>query len=805
LADRESLTLLPPEALRRSCDPSSFAFRTTEELPPPETLVGHERAAEALRFGIDVSRGGYNIFALGSTGVGKHDVVRRFLEERAAARAVPSEWCYVHNFAEPHRPRAVELPAGRASALAADADRLVGELRAALPAAFQGEDYRTRRKLLEARFKEENERAFEAIEKRAAARGIALVRTPVGVALAPVRNGEVIEPEEFQRLPEAQQEALKAEMGSLQEELRSALAELPRLEREHREKLRTLDREVTAHAVKHLLEDVRARWADLPAVLAHFEAVEADILAHTEDFLPSSGEMESLARVLGRPGPRENHDLRRYRVNVLVDRRDLRGAPVVYEDHPGLANLLGRVEHRSELGSLVTDFTLIKPGALHRANGGYLVLDARKLLTQPYAWDELKRALRARQVRIESLGQMLSLVTTITLDPEPVALDVKVVLVGERRLYYLLSTLDPEFPDLFKVAADFDDELPRDAGGEARYARLLGELARQESLRPLDPTAVARLVEHGARLAGDAGKLSTRVESLLDVLREADHRAGASAREVIDGVLVTRSIEAQRHRLSRVKERLEEEIRRGTILIDTGGRVAGQVNGLSVLQLGELAFGRPTRITARVRLGTGKVTDIEREVELGGPIHSKGVLILGSFLASRYAAERPLALSASLVFEQSYAGVEGDSASCAELVALLSALGDMPVDQALAVTGSVNQLGQVQAVGGVNEKVEGFFDVCQALGLTGRQGVVLPRANAKDLMLREDVVAAARDGRFRVFAVSDVDEAAEVLTGVSAGARGPDGRFPEGSLNARVEARLADFAEKARQFRAEKT
>jgi len=461
---------------------------------------------------------------------------------------------------------------------------------------------------------------------------------------------------------------------------------------------------------------------------------------------------------------------------------------------------VGRIEHMAQMGTLVTDFNLIKAGALYRANGGYLILDARKVLLQPFAWEELKRALRSREIRIEVLGQTLSLVSTVSLEPEPIPLNVKVILLGERMLYYTLYQADPDFGELFKVAADFEDEMARTADNHLLYARMIGTIARQEGIRPLDRAAVARVIEQSARLAGDADKLSTHVHSVADLLREADYWAGEAQHPVIDAPDVQHAIDAQIRRLDRVRERIQEEIQRGTILIDTQGTAVGQVNGLSVLSMGQFAFGRPSRITARVRLGRGEVVDIEREVALGGPIHSKGVLILSAYLGARYASDRPLSLSASLVFEQSYSGVEGDSASSAELYALLSALADLPVKQGLAVTGSVNQRGQVQAIGGVNEKIEGFFDICRAQGLTGEQGVLIPASNVKYLMLRHDVVAAVAAGQFQVYAVETIDQGIELLTGVPAGERDDTGEFPAGSVNQRVEARLIALAEKRLAF-----
>jgi lon-related putative ATP-dependent protease len=792
---------LSPTELRRLCRAEGFAFETTAELQDVPLCLGQERAVEAVRFGIGIPREGFNLYALGPPGMGKHSFVRSFLEERAAGQPTPDDWCYVACFDDPVRPRALRLPAGRALALKADVARLVDELKLAIPAAFESEDYRTRRKTLETRFGERSEKAFAQIEKQAREHGIAVVRTPVGIALAPTREGEVMEPDEFQKLPEAEQQRFRAEMSALQEQIQRVVAAIPQEARRQRDALRELDREVAAFAVGQLLEEMRARYGELPQVLDHLDALRRDLVENLEAFLPGKGEAaEAATAALAPRRAAEKRPFRRYEVNALVAREAGRGAPIVYEDHPTVPNLVGRVEHQAEFGSLVTDFTLIRPGALHRANGGYLVIDARRLLQQPYAWEELKRTLRARQVRIESLAQALSLVSTVSLEPEPVPLDVKVVLIGERQLYYMLAQLDPEFSDLFKVAADFEDTVDRDGEGELVFARFLATVARREGLRPLDRDAVAGTVEHAARLTGTSYKLSVHLDSIRDLLQEADHCAGVEGSERIRGAQLLSAIDARIRRADRVRERSQEEIRRGTVLIDTSGERIGQVNGLSVLQLGAFSFGRPSRITSRVRLGSGQLVDIEREVELGGPIHSKGVLILAGFLGARFARDHPLSLHASLVFEQSYGGVEGDSASCAELLALLSAIAEVPLSQSVALTGSVDQLGQVQPIGGVNEKVEGFYDVCLGAGLTGSQGVLIPETNVKHLMLRADVVAAVAAGRFHVWAMRTVDEGLELLTGLPAGERGADGRFPEDSVNGRVAARLASFAEKARSF-----
>ncbi|HXY42279.1 MAG TPA: AAA family ATPase [Vicinamibacteria bacterium] len=792
---------LPPADLRRRCDPAGLDFDTTDALPEVPGIIGQERAEEAVRFAIGIRRYGYNLYALGTAGMGKHGFVRSFLERRAAAEPAPFDWCYVRDFSDPRRPRALRLPAGRGPQLRQELRQLVEELRAAIPAAFESDDYRARRALVERQYAEANERAFAGIEEEARRRGLAILRSNQGIGFAPLsKDGEVMAPEDFQKLPGAEQERLKGEMAGMQRVMQEAMAALPRAARQQREEMRRLDRLVTASATGHLVDEVRAHWADVPAVLEHLADVEKDVIDQAEDFMPAPDGQNAAVQALlaGRGGDRRPG--RRYEVNCLVTHAATSGAPVVYEDHPTHPNLVGRVEHVSELGNLVTDLTLIQPGALHRANGGYLIVDARRLLLQPLAWDELKRALRSKLVRIEAAGQALSLNLTATLEPEPIPLELKVVLLGERHLYYMLAAADPEFAELFKIAADFEEEIDRTPEGERLYARLLATVGRKEGLRPLDRGAVARALEQASRRAGDNAKLQVHAESLADLLREADHVAAEAGARVVEASHVQAALDAQVRRSSRVRERIQEDIRQGTILIETRGQAVGQVNGLSVLQLGGYAFGRPSRITARVRLGNGNVVDIEKEVALGGPLHSKGVLILAGFLGQRFATERPLSLAASLVFEQSYSGVDGDSASCAELVALLSALAEVPVRQSCAMTGSVDQHGRVQPIGGVNEKVEGFFDVCCTSGLSGEQGVLIPASNVRHLMLRADVVEAAERGVFHVWPVSTVDQAVELLTGVPAGERDADGRFPEGSVNRRVDERLAAFAEKARSF-----
>jgi lon-related putative ATP-dependent protease len=786
----DNATRLPPAQLYQHCDPSQFTFATTSELDDLAESLGQARARDAIEFGLGIRREGYNLFVLGPSGAGKQTLVRQSLAAHTSAVPPPPDWCYVHNFDAPHKPRALRLPAGSGARLRDDMRHLVQELLAAVPTAFDSDEYRAHRDQIDAEFGERQEKAFGALAEAAGAQGVALLRTPTGFTLAPVKKGEVVGQEEFAALPEEERKRIAAAIESLQGRLEQLMRDALRWRKEQRERIRQLNREIAQYAVGSLIEELKQRYGELADVIAYLCAVERNLVDNIDEFRPGR---EPQPNVLGLPDG-QAPTFRRYEVNLLLERREPDGAPVVFEDHPTYQNLIGRVEHMPQLGALVTDFTLIKAGALHRANGGYLLLDAHKLLSQPFAWDALKRALRTRSIRIESLGQVFSLVSTTSLEPEAIPLDVKIVLFGERLWYHLLFAYDPDFGELFKVAVDFEDDVRRTPENHELLARLIATIARRNAAAPLDRAAVARLIEQRAREIEDSERVSTHMQSLVDLITDADFAARRAGTAIVGPNQVEEAVAAQRRRAGRLRDLVQETILRGTVLIDTDGEKTGQVNGLSVFALGNQTFAKPTRITVNTRVGDGEVIDVQREVELGGPIHSKGVLILASFLAARFSSTRPHSLRAHIVFEQTYGEVEGDSASAAELCALLSALADAPIRQSYAVTGSVNQRGEIQAIGAVNQKIEGFFDICKARGLHGGHAVLIPEANVKHLMLRADVVAAAAEGRFHVHAVRTVDEAIELLTGMPAGAQARLGDFAEGSVNARVAARLREFS-----------
>jgi len=796
---------LRAEELRRSCESGCLGFDSTAKLAAPGQVFGQERAINAIAFGADIVREGYNLFVLGEPGSGKRSLVRQLLEQRAASEPPPSDWVYVYNFAEPYKPNAIELPTGQGVRFRDALSQMVDELRTALPAIFEGEEYRVRRHAIDEKFQGRQQAAFEVLEKRALEKSIRVVRTPAGITLVPVRNNELVKPEIFEAMPEAERKQIEADIQELQRSMVQTFEQMPRLEKERRQSLRELNREFANFAVREIMDEERAAFSEISEVRDYLDMVQADIINNVQMFVQSQ-EMQEASELPG--GAQQGGDgmtqnplgnpFHRYEANLIVDNSQTKGAPVVDEGKPTVQQLVGRVEHIAQMGALITNFMLIKPGALHRANGGYLLIDSRALLMQPFAWDTLKRALWNRETRIESPADMFSMVSTISLEPEPIPLRTKVVLFGEALTYYLLSANDPEFQGLFKAVAEMESTVDWTPESERAFAGQLAAICRAESVRHLDPGGVARMIEQAARHAADAEKLSIHMGHIADLLREADYWAHKAGAELITAAHVQQAVDMREERIGRIREKSQESITRDIVLIDTAGARIGQINGLSVLSIGDLSFGRPTRISARIGIGVGRVLDIEREVELGGPLHSKGVLILSGFLRERFGVDSPLALTASLVFEQSYGGVDGDSASSAELYCLLSAIAEVPIQQCFAVTGSVNQHGDVQAIGGVNEKIEGFFDICKARGLAGQQGVLIPSANVKHLMLRQDVVAAVREGRFHIHAIDSIDQGIEVLTGTPAGARQADGHYPEGSINARVAARLAGFA-KARK------
>lgn len=779
-------------------------FTSTAELEQLPGIIGQERATRAVEFGLQIRARGYNIFALGPAGAGRTTTIQRYLRQIASQQPVPDDWVYVYNFEDPDAPKALRLPAGRGSLLRQRMNELLRDIAQQLPQVFETEQYQEHRSQLIRTYQKQREAIVEQTRQFARQHGFLILETPMGLALAPMGpDGKPLPQDQYDRLPAPIRAQLEAVRDQVEQALERAMRQIYELEKELRRKLVELDKRVAAALLEYLFEDERREFSDLPHVVEWLDACRKDMVENihlVRQVLAAAEQLrgEGLTALPLRQW--EESPLARYTVNVIVDNRKCEGAPVVYEPNPTVANLIGKQEYKIRFGALVTDFTMLRGGALHRANGGYLVLNVVDVLRQPFAWDVLKRALKTGQVVIEDIPHQFGFLPTAGLRPEPIPLDVKVVLIGEPWYYYLLYALDEDFPELFKVRADFAPDMPWTPENVEQVARFVRTLCEEEALPHFAPEAVAELITYAGRLAGSKKKLSARFGLLADVVREAAFWSRQNGHDIVTGEDVQRAIEERVYRSRMLEERIQELILDNVIYIDTEGKAVGQVNGLAVVSLGDYTFGKPSRITARVSLGQAGVINIEREAKLSGRIHDKGVLILSGFLAGRYAQDKPLSLSATITFEQSYEGVEGDSASAAELFAILSALSGLPLRQDIAVTGSVNQHGQIQPVGGINEKIEGFFAVCKARGLTGTQGVIIPEANVQHLMLKPEVRQAVAEGKFHIYPIRTVDEGIQILTGVAAGEQREDGTWPEGTVNWYVDRRLREMALRLRQF-----
>ena len=789
---------LSPEQLRRVFDPQAVGVETTENLDPREGIIGQKRASSALHFGLGMKEEGFNIYVAGPPGSGKMTAVRAFLEEVARIKDSPTDWCYVHNFDDPYQPNALELPAGEGRELQEDVRELVSLMGRDIPRAFESEDYEQKRTEILKEVERKRTEAMTRLKKQVVEAGFALETTNFGIALLPLgQEGKPLTDAESESLSEAQRQDLDERRDHLENELKTVLKNIRDFARQVQKKGLKLDQEVALYVVGGSIDDLVSKYSKTPEVAEYLRAVQQEILEDIHAFkgAPTGASPSPAMLDPNQLAGSENPRLRKYQVNLLVDRSRQEGAPIVVELNASYTNLIGRIEKEAQMGALHTDFTLIRAGSLHRANGGYLVVPAEDVVQNLGTWDGLKRALRSQMIQMEDLSERMGFTVTRTLRPEPIPLDVKVVLVGRPLLYYLLHANDEEFSELFKVRADFDTSMESSQENTRDFVTFLCTFCCKEQCRHLDSSAVAKLLEHAARMAGDQEKLSTQFGELADVVREADFWAREEGSSYVVASHIQRAIQEKVYRGSLAKEKIQEMIVEGSLLIDTDGDAIGQVNGLAVLRMGDFMFGKPSRITATVGPGRKGIIDIEREVDLGGALHSKGVLILDGYLVRQFAQDQPLSLSARLVFEQSYQGVDGDSASSTELYAVLSALSGLPLKQGIAVTGSVNQAGEVQAIGGVNEKIEGFFDVCAAQGLTGNQGVLIPESNMKNLMLREDVVEAVEAGQFHVWAVKTINQGIEILTGVKAGERLQGGGFPGGTVNGRVVGRLEELRE----------
>jgi len=783
---------LTADQLRPQCTAETLPFKTTAELEDLPDILGQDRAFQAIEFGINVNHRGFNLYVMGSSGLGKHGLIRKYLTKVAIGKESSSDWCYVHNFEQDYKPKALKLPAGQGRTFKKDMKNLIEDLGKAINAAFEASEYQEQIQIIEKSFQKKQSSLLEKHAEQARLLDINLSNTPSGFMLTPIIDGRNITEDEYDQLTDEVKDEIEDKIANFQEELEYLAPEMSRQRREHNIRIKKLNRKVALFASSNLIKDAKRKYKPLPEVVSYLKGLQEDVLHHLEEF--TEVEEDDSESETGQQPSNKSESLQRYQVNLIVECGNQKGAPVVYLDNPTYQNLVGRIEYENRASNPGNNFSLIKPGALLQANGGYLILDAHKILSAPHAWDALKRSMYAKKAKIENLDQVVGGDNSVTLEPEPIPLKVKIILLGDRRTYYMLHEIDPDFPELFKVEADFEEEISRNEDSTLKYARLIASRTRKFDLKDMDASAVARIIEFSSRLANDAERLSTRLRTIDDLLIETQYYAQQSNSDLISTLHVQQAIDAQIERTGRIQGLIQSDIQRGTLMIRTEGEVVGEINGLSVFDIGKYGFGQPSRISASVHLGDGKIINIEREVDLSGSIHDKGVLILSALLASKYTKDTPLSFSASITFEQSYGLIDGDSASVAELCVLISALTDIPIQQGLAITGSLNQQGFVQAIGGVNEKLEGFFDICNQRGLTGSQGCIIPAVNVKNLSLRKDVIDAIEQGTFSIYPVEHYHQALELLLGMPSGEELVDGNYEKDSINDRLVNRLCQFA-----------
>jgi lon-related putative ATP-dependent protease len=785
------ITKLNPDQLYKRCDPGSFSrIDTAVELP---MTIGQEKALRSLDFGLGMDSKGFNIFAIGESGTGKMSTVMYMLKKKAADEKAPDDWCYVHNFKDPDSSTALSFGPGQGVAFQKEMDEMVKILKIEIPKAFESKEYETQKSKIVDEFQQKQTEYLTRLDTEAKDRGFTVRRTPTGVLIVPIKeNGEMMAKEEFDALEPVAKKKIEDTGRLFQEKLNDVVRILREAEKIVREMVTRLDRIVAMDLVGPMIDAIQKKYADQEKVVKHLDDVKEDILSHLDDFKAVEEPQSPIPFI---KMPKQENNLARFAVNVVVNNGDSEGAPVVYESNPTYLNLFGRMEYKVTYGMASTDFTMIKAGSLHKANGGYLVVDALELLRNPFSYEALKRALKNKEIRIEDVLEQYRLISTAGLKPEAVPLNAKVVLVGNPYLYYLLHAYDEDSRELFKVKADFDSRMDRNQQNIDKYAMYVAKCQQDEKLLPFDNTAVARIVEIGSRLADDQEKLSTRFSEIADLIREAHYWAKKDGNDTVKGEHVTQAVREKVERVNRFEERLREMMLDDTLIVNTQGEKVGQVNGLAVLDIGDYSFGKPSRITAKTFMGRAGVVNLERETKMSGKIHEKAILIITSYLGGKYAVRKPISLSASIAFEQLYEMIEGDSATCAELYALLSSIGGVPLKQNFAVTGSMDQNGDVQPIGGVNQKVEGFFHLCSTRGLDGSNGCIIPKRNARNLVLSEDVREAVEKGLFNIYTIDRMEEGLEILTGLKAGELQADGTYPEGTINYLVEKRLTEISE----------
>lgn len=792
---------LSADKIRKKCDTSFMHCKTTQELEPLLKIIGQKRAVKALEFGLGIKDHGFNIYVAGYPGTGRKTAVKNFVEKIALAEPTPYDWCYVNNFSNQYEPTAIRLPSGKGREFKDEVKSLIENILISLPKTFESEDYASKRETTIRNLERQRKEIIDKINTKAKQEGFLIQNTKVGLLLVPIINDKPITQEELLKLPQETKNKIQEKREKLESELRSVMRQFLDMEQKIQGELKKLNREVALYAIGHLVENLKTKHKENKQIIEYLTGIQIDILDNLALFISKRQPQQNQLQM---PWMKET-PLKKYKVNTIIENSRVKGAPVVIEFNPNFQNLFGKTEKEAQFGALTTDFTMIHAGALHKANGGYLIIPVEDLLRNPFAYDGLKRALKNEVITIEEPQERYGFINVKSLKPQPIPLNVKVILIGEPNLYRQLFALDKDFTELFKVKAEFDTTMDRTEENIKQYAGFVCTLCQNEGLAHLNGSGLAKLIEYSQRLAQDQEKLSTRFAEVADIIREANFYAKQEKAKAITGDFVRRAIEEKIYRSKLIQEKIQEMIKRGLILIDTETEQVGQINGLAVMGIGEFVFGSSSRVTASIGLGRDGIVDIEREAKMGGPTHTKGVLILSGYLNEKFAQETPLNLSARLVFEQNYGGVDGDSASSTELYAILSAISGLPIKQNIAVTGSVNQKGEVQAIGGVNEKIEGFFEICKIKGLSGKQGVMIPESNVQNLMLKEEIVKALKNRKFHIYSVKTIDEGIEVLTGIKAGEKNPDGTFLKDTVNYLVDKKLRKMAEKLKEFPSEST
>lgn len=776
---------IPIEQLRQTCPTELFNFRTTEEVSPLIGIIGQERAMRAVEFGLNVKSKGYNIYIAGRPGTGRASYARSIINKKSAEGPCPDDWCYIYNFRQPENPIAINLPAGTGRVFVKDMENLIEELKQDVPKAFDSEEYdKSKSKIME-NYQRESAKYLDELEEYSKSEGIMLKRTGKGIVTVPVYEGKPLETSDYANLPEEVKKSIGVKIMNIESRMDETMRKIKVLEREARKQLQTTEKEFGLAAIKPSIDTLKHKYKDYTEVVSHLDEAQKDILKNINIFLPKEEKEIPLTALQ----PAEENFFIRYKVNLFVNNSETQGAPVIWETNPTYYNLFGKIEGRSQFGAITTDFTMIRRGSIHKANGGYLIIQTDDILKDALAWDTLKRTLENEEAVVENIGEHYRTIPTVTLKPKPIPVKVKVILIGSTSVYQLLYTYDKDFRELFKIKAQFDSTMEKSKDNIKKYTEFISAICIREGLKHFEAEAVAGVVEHSCRLAEEKGKLSTRFNEIVEILYEANTWAQLDDSPYVTAFHVEKAINEKILRSNLPEEKVQEYIDEGDILVDTDGETIGQVNGLSVVNLGDYAFGQPSRITARTFLGEKGIINIEREVEMSGSIHDKGVLILSGYLGGKYAINKPLTLSGSICFEQNYGGVDGDSATCAELIALLSAIAETPIKQSLAITGSLNQRGEVQPIGGVNQKIEGFHKTCKQKGLTGNQGVIIPHQNVKNLMLSNEVIASVRENKFHIYSIKTIDDAIELMTGI-----------PVAEFHQKVDQSLEQFARTAEEF-----